>query len=103
LYAETEKGLEMVDKTLTADNKHLRAKMHLTEKENLDLKDKLKHIEESIKEKDKMVASLSIYRYNALHKKPENPPPCKACLEREKAKLEELRIAAIRGRICELN
>jgi len=102
LYSEAEKGLEMVDKTLTTDNKSLRARIHSMEKENKELKNDLREYEEALKEKDKLVASLSIYRYNALHKKPEIPPPCKLCLEREKVRLEELRIAAIKGLACYL-
>jgi chromosome segregation ATPase len=97
IYSESEKRLEIVDKNLTTDNKHLRARVLEREKESQRLKKHLMEIEEKAKEKDKLIASLSIYRYNALHKKPELPPPCKPCLEREKVRIEEMRIAAIKG------
>lgn len=99
LYSEAEKGMEMVDKTLTANNKHLRAKIHTMENEYQELKDHVKELDEALKEKDKLVASLSIYRYNAMHKKHEISQECKVCTERKRLKLEEIRIAAIKGKI----
>ena len=99
LYSEAEKRLEMIDKTLSTDNKYLRARIHTMEKELKELQNQAKEMNESLKEKDKVVASLSIYRYNALHKKHESPPPCKVCIEREQIELERSRIAAIKAKI----
>jgi hypothetical protein len=46
-------------------------------------------------EKDKNLASMSIYRYNAIHRKVESI--CKTCMKREKAETEFKRKTAILG------
>ena len=66
LVLEMEKKLEMVERNLSMDNKHLRGKLHSLEKEKEILLDQVKDMEETVKEKEKVIASLSIYRYLSI-------------------------------------
>ncbi|KAI9360426.1 ciliary protein causing Leber congenital amaurosis disease-domain-containing protein [Zopfochytrium polystomum] len=75
---------EMVDRNLNGENRQLRGKIHNLETEGGFLKEKIGQLEEKIREKEKEIASLSIYRYNAVHKKVEVLTSCKKCEKREK-------------------
>ncbi|KAJ3305664.1 hypothetical protein HDV03_001309 [Kappamyces sp. JEL0829] len=93
LYSESEKKLEMVDRNLTADNRYLRGKIHAMDREKELVLDQIKALEENIKEKEKIIASLSIYRYNAIHRKAE--ATCKVCSKRERDEKESQKRAEI--------
>ncbi|KAJ2997155.1 hypothetical protein HDV02_005834 [Globomyces sp. JEL0801] len=94
VYKETEKSLELIDRNLSADNRQLRGKIHFLEREKTLIQDQTDSLKEIIREKDKEIASLSIYRYNAIHRKAE--VVCKVCLKREKDESELKRKREIR-------
>ncbi|ORZ38128.1 ciliary protein causing Leber congenital amaurosis disease-domain-containing protein [Catenaria anguillulae PL171] len=77
---ETEHKCELMEKNFATESMNLRIKIRSLENENQLFKDKIQKQENLIREKDKDIASLSIYKYNALHRKPE---PCKACQKRQ--------------------
>ncbi|KAJ3325846.1 hypothetical protein HDV06_002231 [Boothiomyces sp. JEL0866] len=83
---------------------HIIAQAKLAEQSNLALEyEKItkKHnaLELTHKEKDKDIASLSIYRYNAIHRKNEI---CKACAKRQKDEAETKRKNEIRATSAEV-
>ncbi|TPX77941.1 hypothetical protein CcCBS67573_g00804 [Chytriomyces confervae] len=82
-FAEMSRKSDMIEKLLTNENKQLRGKIHNLNAENVFLKDKIRKSTDLGQEKDKEIASLSIYRYNAVHKKPE-VAACKKCEKRLK-------------------
>lgn len=86
---ESEKKLEIVDRNLSTDNRQLRGKIHFLETERVLIKDQIFKLNDTIREKDKKIASLSIYRYNAIHRKVD--AVCKVCTKREKYEIEQLR------------
>jgi hypothetical protein len=105
----------MVEKNITNENRQVRSKFHSLEAENTYLKEKLTKLDDTLKvaievidvpsltnriyskqERDKEIASLSIYRYNAIHKKMESSV-CKKCLKREKEESEQRRKQTILG------
>jgi len=109
---EAEKSLEeeikkfdVSTRNLGNDNRQLRGKINSMEKEILILRDRTVTLDDvikvlcvfytNLKEKDKLIASLSIYRYNAIHRKVESS--CKTCMKREKAEAEVKRKAGILG------
>lgn len=63
------------------DNRHIRNRIIAMEREQDVWEDKIKALETVIRDKDKVIASLSIYKYNALHRKHDGE--CKACAKRE--------------------
>ncbi|KAJ3126970.1 Lebercilin [Nowakowskiella sp. JEL0407] len=83
---EISKHAELLEKNLTLENRQLRLKLHALENENCEFKEKIDHLDDTIHDKDKEIASLSIYRYNAVHRKSENS--CKLCQKREKDEQE---------------
>jgi hypothetical protein len=93
LYQESEKNLEMVERNLSSDNRQLRGKMHALEQEKVLIKEQISKLQDTVREKDKVIASLSIYRYNAIHRKQEQQ--CKVCAKREKDELEQRRKSEI--------
>jgi hypothetical protein len=90
---EETKKFQLSCQNLGNDNRQLRGKIHSMEKEILLLRDRTVTLDDVIREKDKSIASLSIYRYNAIHRKVESI--CKTCLKREKAESETKRKAHI--------
>ncbi|KAJ3287006.1 hypothetical protein HK104_008794, partial [Borealophlyctis nickersoniae] len=101
IAADATKRAECIEKNLSTDNRHLRGRLHNLERENGTYKEKMNHLEDVIKEKDKEIASLSIYRYNAVHRKVE--AVCRNCLKREKAESESKRRAEILERLPPLS
>ncbi|KAL7747266.1 hypothetical protein RI367_007319 [Sorochytrium milnesiophthora] len=91
MLSESQRRQELVEKNLNLENRNLRSKLLSVEHENRFLKDRLEQLEETIREKGREIASLAIYRYSAMHRKPE---PCKACLQRqyEEKELERQRL-----------
>lgn len=83
------KRAELTERNLLNDNRQLRAKLHSLEKESALIHDRCVKIEDVIKEKEKIIASLSIYRYNAIHRKSEGS--CKVCIKRIKDEMEHKR------------
>ncbi|KAJ3408066.1 Lebercilin [Chytridiales sp. JEL 0842] len=94
LTAETIRRSQMVEKNITNENRQLRSKFHSLETENVYLKEKMAKLDHEVKERIKEIASLSIYRYNAIHKKAE-AIVCKKCTKREKEEIEQRRRQAI--------
>ncbi|KAI8849271.1 hypothetical protein BC829DRAFT_443093 [Chytridium lagenaria] len=92
---------EMIEKNVTTENRQLRGKIHNYEKENTFLKEKTETLEEQIKDKDKEIASLSIYRYNAIHRKVETT--CKKCEQRSKEETEMRRRQSILEKLPQLS
>ncbi|KAL5038487.1 hypothetical protein BDV3_006364 [Batrachochytrium dendrobatidis] len=88
------KKVEITEKNLINDNRQLRGKVHSLERENQLINDRTKKLDSIIHEKDKKIASLSIYRYNIVHHK--NDAVCKVCLKREKEETEFKRKQQIR-------
>nr|KAJ3422380.1 Lebercilin [Polyrhizophydium stewartii] len=93
------KKSEVTEKNLMNDNKQLRGKIHSLERENVIIHDRVQKLDDTIHEKDKTIASLSIYRYNAVHRK--NEAVCKVCLKREKEESENRRRQQIRDSLPE--
>ncbi|KAJ3211681.1 hypothetical protein HDU67_004360, partial [Dinochytrium kinnereticum] len=91
--AEAIRRSEMIEKNVSTENRQLRGKIHNYEKENSFLKEKNSALEELMKDKDKEIASLSIYRYNAIHRKLETS--CKKCDQRSREESELRRRQAI--------
>ncbi|KAJ3103421.1 hypothetical protein HDU97_010167 [Phlyctochytrium planicorne] len=91
---------EMVERNITTENRQLRGKIHNFEKENTFLKEKTSKLEEVIKERDKEIASLSIYRYNAIHRKLETS--CKKCEQRNREEVELKRRQALLDKLPSL-
>ncbi|KAI8811834.1 ciliary protein causing Leber congenital amaurosis disease-domain-containing protein [Cladochytrium replicatum] len=81
---EMGKRTELIDKNLSAENRQLRTKLHHLEDENQGLRDNASRLEDMIRDKDKEIASLSIYRHNAVHRKPIVETICKQCVKRDK-------------------
>ncbi|KAJ3104383.1 Lebercilin [Physocladia obscura] len=103
LLSEMSRKNDLVEKLLTNENRALRGKIHNLTAENLFLKDKIQKSADTIqafpetailhfilKDRDKEIASLSIYRYNAVHKKVDQII-CKKCEQREKEESESKR------------
>ncbi|KAJ3081054.1 Lebercilin [Quaeritorhiza haematococci] len=82
LANEVAKKLELIQKNGSNENRQLRLRIHNLQCENRCLKDKTDEQEATIREKEKEIASLSIYRFNAVHRKTE--ALCKQCQKREK-------------------
>ncbi|KAI8618713.1 ciliary protein causing Leber congenital amaurosis disease-domain-containing protein [Chytriomyces sp. MP71] len=98
VLSETHRKSEMVEKLLNNENRQLRGKIHNLTAENSFLKDKIQKLTDSCQERDKEIASLSIYRYNAVHKKAETVV-CKKCVQRDKDENEFKRKQSILERI----
>ncbi|KAJ3310701.1 hypothetical protein HDU76_003313 [Blyttiomyces sp. JEL0837] len=94
--SEATRKSKLVEKILSGENRQLRGKIHNLETENSFLKDKNQRLDDIIKEKDREIASLSIYRFNAVHRKAEQSV-CKRCQKREKEETESRRKQAILG------
>ncbi|TPX42006.1 hypothetical protein SeMB42_g05313 [Synchytrium endobioticum] len=86
---EMKKRVELLDKNMSNENRLLRGRVHALEIESVQLRDAVVQSEEVVKEKDKEIASLSIYRYNMLRKKSEGP--CKVCSKRQRQEAESKR------------
>eukprot|EP00842_Homolaphlyctis_polyrhiza_P006747 jgi/Hompol1/7073/HPOL_005179-RA len=99
LNSDLVKKAEFTEKNLMSDNRQLRGKIHSLERENQLIHDRIQKLEDTIHEKEKTIASLAIYRYNAIHRK--NDAVCKTCLKREKEELETRRKQQIRDRLPE--
>jgi hypothetical protein len=87
-----------MEKNFNSENKHLRGKIHSLEQEAILYKERTIKLARDVKEKDKEVASLSIYRYNAIHRKGELAN-CKTCAKRDKDEVEKKRRGAIMARL----
>lgn len=102
IYFESEKKLEIVERNLSTDNKNLRGKIHSMEREKELIDDQTKSLNINIKvsigltqDKEKIIASLSIYRYNATRKRVDGS--CRICSKREIDEKERRRIEKILG------
>ncbi|KAI9189644.1 hypothetical protein H9P43_001077 [Blastocladiella emersonii ATCC 22665] len=71
---------DLLEKNFVTESLNLRMKIRALENENQLFKDKIEMQENSLRERDRDLASLSIYKYNALHRKPD---PCKVCQKRQ--------------------
>jgi hypothetical protein len=89
---------ELMEKNFNSENKQLRGKIHSLEQEAILYKERALKLARDVKEKDKEVASLSIYRYNAIHRKGELAN-CKICTKRDKDEEEKKRREAITARL----
>lgn len=69
LCAEGERKVEVLAGTLGVDNRHLRGRIGVLTAEKVVLGDRIVGLETVRAEKDKIIASLSIYRHNAVHRK----------------------------------
>ncbi|KAJ3355961.1 hypothetical protein HDU83_002246 [Entophlyctis luteolus] len=101
LLAEASRKSGMVEKLLNSENRMLRGKIHNLTAENSFLKDKIRKLTDTIQDRDKEIASLSIYRYNAVHRKVE-AVACKKCEQREKHEAELRKKQAIFEKIPKL-
>ncbi|KAJ3179449.1 hypothetical protein HDU85_004859 [Gaertneriomyces sp. JEL0708] len=74
---------DLTEKNLNVDNRGLRVRVHVLEQENYELTQQVAKLNQLIKDREKHIASLEIYRYTAVHRKPDpTPTVCKACQER---------------------
>ncbi|KAJ3359712.1 hypothetical protein GGF32_009057 [Allomyces javanicus] len=89
---EVNRRCELMEKNFLTESRNLRMKIQALEHENILFKDKIEALESTVRERDKEIASLSIYKYNALHRKPE---PCKLCRKRQFEEREAQRRQAI--------
>ncbi|KAJ3072595.1 hypothetical protein HDU98_003318 [Podochytrium sp. JEL0797] len=96
--SESHRKSDMVEKLLNNENRQLRGKIHNLAAENSFLKDKNRKYMDCIQDKEKEIASLSIYRYNAVHKKVDLVV-CKKCEQREKEESELRRKQSILDKI----
>ncbi|KAJ1552679.1 hypothetical protein HK405_010410, partial [Cladochytrium tenue] len=100
LAADSVHRCEMMDKIVGGENKKLRGKIHNLQSENVFLKGKIETHEDTIRERDREIASLSIYRYNAVHRKGDYAAgPCKKCERRDREENETRRRQAILERL----
>ncbi|KAJ3169498.1 Lebercilin [Geranomyces variabilis] len=79
--ADAVKRAELTEKNMTVDNLHLRSRIHTLENEVTKAREKAQKLEEHIRDREKEICSLEIYRYNAVHRK--NEAVCKNCLNRD--------------------
>ncbi|KAJ3177014.1 Lebercilin [Geranomyces variabilis] len=79
--ADAVKRAELTEKNMTVDNLHLRARIHTLENEVTKARAKAQKLDEHIRDREKEICSLEIYRYNAIHRK--NEAVCKNCLNRD--------------------
>ncbi|KAJ3037347.1 hypothetical protein HDV00_001772 [Rhizophlyctis rosea] len=118
---EATKRASLLEKNLSTDNRHLRGRMHNLEAENTTLQEKVEQLEDAIKvaivstlfnlitqfaaqekwDKDKEIASLSIYRYNAVHRQSDGI--CRSCAKRKKEESEARRRAEIYDKLPTLS
>ncbi|KND02686.1 uncharacterized protein SPPG_01772, partial [Spizellomyces punctatus DAOM BR117] len=101
IAADAVKRAELIEKNLTIDNRHLRSRVYSLEKDNSEYGERNHHLEEAVKDKEKEISSLYIYRYNAVHRKPESNV-CKACQHREKEVQDSQRKALIATKLPKL-
>ncbi|KAJ1341951.1 hypothetical protein BSLG_003451 [Batrachochytrium salamandrivorans] len=97
--SEIVKRFEVSEKNLSNDNRQLRGKIHSLDRESILIHDRIKVLEKTLHDKDMTIASLSIYRYNIVHRK--NDAICKVCLKREKQENESRRKQKIRSELPE--
>ncbi|KAH9272283.1 hypothetical protein BASA83_005375 [Batrachochytrium salamandrivorans] len=97
--SEVVKRFEVSEKNLSNDNRQLRGKIHSLDRESMLIHDRIKVLEKTLHDKDMTIASLSIYRYNIVHRK--NDAICKVCLKREKQENESRRKQKIRSELPE--
>ncbi|KAI8922194.1 hypothetical protein DFJ77DRAFT_445682 [Powellomyces hirtus] len=88
---------ELTEKNMLIDNRHLRARVHGLEKDITDSKEKSHKLEDVIKDREKEICSLEIYRYNAVHRK--NDTVCKNCQHQDVDANERKRKADISGKL----
>lgn len=81
---ELHRKTELVEKNLASENRHLRGKIISVQQESVVYRERAAKLDRELKEKDKEIASLSIYRYNAIHRKLADHTVCKTCIKREK-------------------
>ncbi|KAI9218114.1 ciliary protein causing Leber congenital amaurosis disease-domain-containing protein [Blastocladiella britannica] len=86
--AEMQHKCALLEKNLAAESLNLRMKIRTLDDENKLFKDRIQDHENTIRDRDREIASLSIYKYNALHRKPE---PCTVCAKRDIAERESRR------------
>ncbi|KAJ3149881.1 Lebercilin [Geranomyces michiganensis] len=79
--ADAVKRAELTEKNMTVDNLHLRARIHTLENDITKAREKAQKLEEHLRDREKEICSLEIYRYNAVHRK--NEAVCKNCLNRD--------------------
>jgi hypothetical protein len=82
---------------MASENRNLRGKIHELEQLVQDLRSKVTEAEETSKDKDKQLASLSMYRYKIVHGLIEQE--CKVCLKRAKDEADRKHTAEI---LCKL-
>lgn len=104
LAQELLRKTELMQKNFNNEAKHLRGKIHSLEQERGVLKERAEKLVRDVKEKDKEVASLSIYRYNAIHRRggfyeQQDGSSCKVCAKRERNEEERRRREAIMARL----
>ena len=97
------KKCELSERNLFADNRHMRVKVIAMEKDYVLSRDKLKAMEEIISQKDKIIASLSIYKHHATHRKIKKEEPCKICIQRTEENVEAERKLRIISRIPQID
>ncbi|KAJ1500080.1 hypothetical protein HMI56_004043, partial [Coelomomyces lativittatus] len=87
---ENNRKCELLEKNFASESKNLRSKIASLERENNLFNDRIGVLESTVRERDKEIATLSVYKYNALHRKPD---PCRSCQKRmiEEKELERRR------------
>jgi hypothetical protein len=105
---------ELLERTLSHDNRTLRGRVHALERELAGRGDRIGELEEALRERDKQIASLAIYRFNAMKRQGGGGAEggaasgsaaaaagakggCKVCRKRERDEREAARRASILG------
>ncbi|RKO96731.1 hypothetical protein CAUPRSCDRAFT_11577 [Caulochytrium protostelioides] len=85
--SDTAANHAVIQKTLTYDNTHLRARVLQLRRQNEDYKLLLESLDQGIRDRDRQIASLAIYRHGAMHRK----VICKKCQQdqEEQVKLKQ--------------
>ncbi|KAJ3022831.1 hypothetical protein HKX48_005165 [Thoreauomyces humboldtii] len=91
------KRAELTEKNMTIDNRHLRGKLAAMEREVTEAREEAARFEGLVKDREKEICSLEIYRYNAVHRKADTV--CKNCHIRDKEAVDRKRLADITAKL----
>ncbi|KAJ3227360.1 hypothetical protein HK099_002426 [Clydaea vesicula] len=101
--SELQHRTDLIEKNLNLENKNFRIKIKNIKEENYVYKNKTDNLENLLKEKDKEIASLSIYRFKAVHNKSSKDQICKVCDKREKDEQEKQKLKLLIDRLPKVN
>lgn len=89
---EWNRKCDLLQKNLSSESKNLRFKIMVLDNEKFELQQKNEQLQISHQDKDREIASLFVYKYNSLHKK---PVPCPECQKRKQQEAKQRKIQKI--------